>query len=624
MVDEREERVSPSFPGLIQGRFERGRPWWADRLDSAAAQELGQELVHHAAELVALAPELGQAERDGLFEAVLDSLVALRNGSTRIPLPEMVANLATDARARWVVSTSAGDTDAATPLVVVGDWLYHQRTLHYERSLARAVRARHAMPEATWDTSTFADAIAALDGAPGVRLSDEQRAAVVTAARLPLSVVTGGPGTGKTSIVVALLRLLVRLGVEPTRIALAAPTGKAANRLGESLAAQLSSEADDDPIREVPAPGTLHRLLRYAGDGAGFRRDETDPIPADWVIVDEASMIDLVLMERLVRCVPQNAHLVLLGDVEQLPSVDTGTVLRDLIGSPLRGTEAAHVARLRSSFRMDPADPDGRSILSLADAVRSGDVEGTAERLTTSPGGVSYLDVSAEDYRGELVSFAQVWFEERITALDDFWELVERRYPLHDGRFDDADTERIASLFSHFARFRILCLTRVFAAGTNALNEAFHARLARRTIVESAPEFIPGEPVLMLRNDYERGLFNGDQGLVLWVDTGDDVRATAVFPADGEYRAHHLSGLYGQLSHAWAMTVHKSQGSEFDEVAVLLPEEDVPILSRELLYTAITRARRRVQLLGPRDLLAEGISRTVQRYSGLREEIERP
>jgi len=603
---------SSAPPGAVRHRYEGFRAWYGDRLDSAIGEELGPELVHHAAELLAMAPELLDDERDVIFDAVLESLVALQAGSTRIrATTQLQALVGTPATSRILSS----DPLAFTPLIVVDDWLYHQRTLHYERSLARAVRARHVLGAAQWSDADIERATTAVFDSS--RLSDEQREAVLSAARLPLCIVTGGPGTGKTSIVAALLRLLVELGVAPQSIALAAPTGKAANRLGESVFGQFGPLEPTDALAAVEQPSTLHRLLRYSGAGGRFRRDETDPIPADWVIVDEASMIDLVLMERLVRCVAPDAHLVLLGDVEQLPSVDTGTVLRDLIGAE------PFVVRLRESFRMNPADPAGRSILGLAEAVRHGDAEAAAERLAQGPG-VSYTDVDSTEYRGELVAFVQDWFDTRLTAVDDFWELIGRRYPLVDGRFDEPDTERIARLFAHFDRFRILCLTRVFAAGTGALNEAFHARLARKTIVESAPDLIAGEPVLMLRNDYERGLFNGDQGIVLWVDTGDDVRFAAVFPEGGEYRAHHLSGLHGQLTHAWAMTVHKSQGSEFDEVALLLPEEDVPILSRELLYTGITRARRHVHVLGPRTMLDLGISRMVRRYSGLREAISAP
>ena len=602
--------------GTVRQRFARGRPWYANALETPTAQELGADIVHFAAELVAMEPTLDGAPRQAVFDAVLESLVALRNGSTRIPVPDAVAALADSGGCEWLIGSGA---DGYKPLVVRDGWLYHQRTLHYETSLGRAVRERLAEAPRQWETRAVAATLQAVGQDAVLTLSDEQRVAVTTAASMPLTVVTGGPGTGKTSIVVTLLRMLVRLGVDPSEIALGAPTGKAANRLGESIFGQLRDlEGEEDQALlealEAAPPSTLHRMLRYSGDRGVFGRDESDPIEAQWVIVDEASMIDLVLMERLVRCVARGAHLVLLGDVEQLPSVDTGTVLRDLV------TDAPHIARLRQSFRMDPNDPGGRSILELAGTVRDGDPDAALACLAAG-GGVSFEAVEVEEYRAALMPFVDEWFNERITAFDEFWSLIGHRYVLVDGTFSTEDAERISRLFAHYDRFRILCLTRVFAAGTNALNEAFHARLARRTIVENAPELIPGEPVLMLRNDYDRGLFNGDHGLILRVDSGDEVRFAAVFADGASYRAHHLSGLYGQLAHAWAMTVHKSQGSEFDEVALLLPEEDMPLLSRELLYTAITRARKCVRITGPAARLTQGIQRVVQRYSGLQDFI---
>lgn len=602
----------------------RGRsPWYAAWIDDPRTQELGRPLLHHATELVGLSGVADDEVRGALLDAVLDTLVAQQHGSTRVPVSDALAELAGAAAVPTLLST---DESAYRPLIVVDGWLYHQRTLHYERELARQLRARLELADRPAELDAALEAVVAApttlaDGTPVV-LSDEQLEAVRRAARMPLCVVTGGPGTGKTSIVVSLMRALVRAGVAPDRISLAAPTGKAANRLGESIDIQLASlaepdEADQRLAERGHAPVTLHRLLKYSGTRGRFVRDESDPIEADWVIVDEASMIDLVLMERLVRCVPTTANLVLLGDVEQLPSVETGTVLRDLIGADDR----PHVARLRQSFRMDPRDPAGRAILSLAGDVRDGNVSALETRFDGTQPGFAFEDVPTERLRPRLLDFVDTWFRDRVTALDDFTRLARQSYRLLDNELDDAAQADIARLFAHYDRFRILCLTRVFASGSEALNAAFHLRMARQSGVEGIPDYVGGEPVLMLRNDYERRLFNGDQGIVLWVDNGEEVRLAAVFADDVGYRAHHLSGLSGQITHAWAMTVHKSQGSEFDDVALLLPEEDIPLLSRELLYTAITRARKSVTILGARELFMTGAARSIERWSGLSERL---
>jgi exodeoxyribonuclease V alpha subunit len=613
--------------GAVRVSRRRGTLWYDDALSDERGEELGASVVHHAAELVGLVPELHEGERQVVLDAVLDSLVAQQQGSTRIPAPADFARLVQTGKLDPIV----GRTESSyRPLVLANSWLYHQRTLHYERSLAETISERFArLTDHAPDGGELERAITAIREQPtrlksgdAMQLSDEQIDAVRRAAQLSMTVVTGGPGTGKTSIVVSLLRVLVRLGVEAEQIALAAPTGKAANRLGESIEAQLRTIDDeaDDALEHLAAPSTLHRLLRYSGAQGRFRRDESDPIPARWVIVDEASMIDLILMDRLARCVRSDAHLVLLGDVEQLPSVETGTVLRDLIPREGEGRADDHVVRLRKSFRMDPSDPAGRAILTVAGAVKDGDADAVRQAAAGDQPGVEFTDVD-ENYRAYLLDFVDDWFARKITATADFDRLAGQRYVLEDGRFVDEQLDDVRALFEHFERFRILCLTRVFATGANALNEAFHLRMVRRAPVEGVPDFLAGEPVLMLRNDYDRGLFNGDQGLVLRVDTGDEIRQAAVFPDEGGFRAHHLSGLAGQLAHAWAMTVHKSQGSEFDQVTLVLPEEELPLLSRELLYTALTRARRAVRVVGPSELFALGVGRSVQRWSGLAERI---
>jgi exodeoxyribonuclease V alpha subunit len=546
-------------------------------------------------------------------------MAAQRHGSTRIPLPAAIAQLDPD-RLDGLVGRSEEDF---RPLLAIDGWLYHQRALHYERSLALRMRSRMRALRDAEGLEGLEELINDVVATGQVALSDEQRAAVATATVRAMTVITGGPGTGKTTIVVSLLRVLVRLGVAPDRIALAAPTGKAAHRLGESIAEQLNalkeSSAGDAQLRaELPPPQTLHRLLRYSPGRGQFLRDEHDPIPARWVIVDEASMIDLMLMERLVRCLPAETNLVLLGDAEQLPSVETGAVLRDVIGDG-----GPHVVRLRSSFRVDQAAQEGRAILTLADAIRTGSVEAVQTEIRKPPGpGVRFIDVPAPELRARLLSFTDDWFDHQVVEDPQFIDTARRTYVLEDGRFRDDDVGRIDGLVAQLERSRVLCLTRVLPTGADALNASFHLRMARQSRVDGVPDYLAGEPVMVLRNDYRRQLFNGDQGIALWVESDDIRRLCAVFPTADGYVAYHLSALAGRLAHSWAMTVHKSQGSEFDNVAVILPREDLPLLlSRELLYTAVTRARRSVTIFGPAELFAAGVGRVLQRWSGLAERL---
>jgi exodeoxyribonuclease V alpha subunit len=507
-------------------------------------------------------------------------------------------------------------------------------------------------------------------GTKPVELSDEQQRAVLAAIERPLAVISGGPGTGKTSIVVSILRALVRLGVRVEAIALAAPTGKAANRMDGAIRSYL--EAIPDPAGEDaallaarPEPKTLHRLLGWSPSAGRFRHHENNPLAERVVIVDEASMIDLFVIERLLRAVRPDAHLVLLGDADQLPSVEAGAVFRDLLPPAGAGAGDPRVAasvRLTRSYRMDPSRPAGRAILTVARAIQAGRLEdvldepagnagsGGTDATAGNAGSGRHDDgpavprphapasaagpapervrieprSAAADVRFERVellaggparhALLERWFDRNVRAVPELerrWKRVYRRTP--DG-FPAEDRRELAEVFRHHESFRILCLARGDAGGTGAeaVNELLH-----RFAGASGSDPIPGEPVLVRRNDYERGLFNGDQGLVLRVSDGGAARAMAVFPVAGGYEAFPLDAMRGDLDLAWAMTVHRSQGSEFDRVLVLLPDEDGPLVTRELIYTAATRARESVVFVGPRALLAVAAGRPIARDSGI-------
>jgi exodeoxyribonuclease V alpha subunit len=626
--------------------------------------DLGDESLYLA---WALAHEAGLpvAEERALTLLVLASLASLRQGSTRLPLSgeegaahldelwpalggtprerTLALELCAELRQARLAGKSArldpiaGFPGERRPLILDGYALYHQRMHACELSLSSLLAARLAAPAAreAGALSAVLDDVCARPASTATRaiaLTASQRRAVEHALKSSLSVITGGPGTGKTSIVAALLRALARLDVPPDAIALAAPTGKAAFRLRESITRSLGTIAEPAPADlalQCPEAQTLHRLLGYSPSSDRFRRHAGDPLSARVVIVDEASMIDLFLMERLVRAVRPDAQLVLLGDADQLPSVDAGAVLRDLV--PKR--EPSVAVRLTESWRMSPDDPAGRHVLRVAGHVQAGDpapiLDGHAEdaiqrranaaALTFS--GVELLPASA---RGELM---RRWYDERIQLGAELATRARREFALGPNGFGPEDTRELVELFAHSERARVLCVTRGLSrAGAARINRALHDRVladARASgdaiALRSAPAFYPGEPVLMLHNDYDRGLWNGDQGLVLRVSEPGrpGVHFMAVFARESGFAAHPLESLRTSLQHAWATTVHKSQGSELDHVALLLPDEDLPLLQRELLYTAITRARRSVVVAGDEALLRKAIERRARRFSGL-------
>lgn len=633
--------------------------------EAAPTFNLDPSAVTLAAEVVALAPALDDERRAALTLLVLTTLVDAGQGCTRTPVTmshlqgRFLGLMATvgwfegepgDAVATRLVGVASaalaaldgdaigddvdGDIDAIVgchvddfrPLLRVDGWLYHHRMLRAETVLAERLAARAAEPAEGGARVEAAD-----EGA--VTLTAAQRAAVERALGAPLTLISGGPGTGKTSIVVALLRALVRTGVAPEAIALAAPTGKAAWRMGSAIRAGLArsmaevdapSPADAALAAAMPEPMTLHRLLGYSPSADRFRRHAGDPLDAAVVVVDECSMIDVFLMERLVAAVRPGARLVLLGDADQLPSVAAGAVFRDAL-------DALDAARLVESFRMRADDPAGRAVLTVAQRLNGG--MGVAGLQAPLPGGEAVwveraapgelagagVEHLAVDVAGRK-AFLEHWFRRRVRGGPS--ALWAETWPAREGRVEAEAAARLRPLFDWLESARILCLTRAYDAGAARTNERLHAFAAQAAGKPADLRFLAGEPVMMLRNDYDRGLFNGDQGVVLWVEgEGGRAQKAAVFPDLDGLVVHPLATLEAQLDHAYAMTVHKAQGSEYERVAILLPDEDLPLLSRELLYTGITRCRRGVVLVGDVARVAYAASHPVTRFSGLAERL---
>jgi exodeoxyribonuclease V alpha subunit len=571
-------------------------------------------------------------------------VAAVRAGSTRVPTDGRLASalaavggheslhavksVLERARARDPhVAVIVGSPGERTPLVLDGAWIYVERMRALEERFSERVRERigRAVPE---DARRVTRALKAVtDGPPA--LTDEQRRAVRTALTSGLALVTGGPGTGKTTIVVALLRALWWMGTPMHAVAIAAPTGKAAQRLKQAIATGLAQTAGDMSEAGLasiaPEPQTIHRLLGWSPSRSRFARHENDPLPHRVVLVDEASMVDLQAMDRLVRAMPAHARLVLLGDADQLPSVEAGAVFRDLCAG-------LGAARLTTNLRV-ARDPSGQRIVDAAAAVNAGHAgvrfgPAVIQRQRVDELAFEGVEHLAAPWSRVGDALLDRWWTTRIAA-GDFERRASRVFRSREGQIVPNDAVELRALFEHNARFRILCATRVrgFASGADALNEGLLARMrggvrARRW---GKVELAPGTPVVFERNDYERQLFNGDQGLVVRLasDEGEGESLAAVFARGDGFVALPLDAV-PDLSPSFAMTVHKAQGSEFDHVALVLPDADLPLLTRELVYTAITRARRSVTIVGDPELLARAVSRVIDRHCGVAERLAKP
>ncbi|MTD12660.1 exodeoxyribonuclease V subunit alpha [Nakamurella sp. YIM 132087] len=458
------------------------------------------------------------------------------------------------------------------------------------------------------------------------------RRAARTAATRWTTVLGGGPGTGKTTTVARLLAVLTEIsdpgapgsrkpgsatGVAPgpLRIALAAPTGKAAARLQEAVTAEIGASVRPvapeiaDRLGALQA-STLHRLLgAVGGRGLTFRHDRTHRLPHDVVVVDEASMISLTLMARLLAAMRPDARLVLVGDPAQLASVEAGAVLADIVdgldgldgagSAPVSGEEVdgvpsggtvpgraagAGIVRLEHNWRF------GGDIALLATAVRRGDIDGATEILDASGSAVEFLpDGGTAGARADVVAAGR---DLRAAAIAG-----------------DA-----AAALRHLDAHRLLCAHRAGPTGVDHWRRQVEAWLAAdRGEPESGPWY-PGRPVLITANDYPLGLFNGDTGVVVLDADGEPRVVFARGTGTVSFRPTRLD----RFETVHAMTVHRSQGSQFGTVTLVLPEVGSPLLTRELLYTAITRARNKVRILGDREAFAAAVARPAARASGLR------
>ncbi len=651
---------------LVDEWVERG---WCRPLDRAFARFLHQHQPDSPA-LVLLAALL-VSHQLGRGHICLDLQAALEAPDTTLCLPpeeeagaaqlpgkpsQLLAAVSLPAwgqslRDSALVGGSAGNT----PLVLNAGRLYLRRYYRYEEQVAENIRhrLRHRF-DVPDNLVSRLDRLFDPLRSPRERDKSEvhwQSVAAAIAAQSAFSIISGGPGTGKTTTVVQLLRLLQEMALEQgkkLRIRLAAPTGKAAARLTESISQALAGLPEAQRHVLPAEAGTLHRLLGSRPDSRRFTHHEHNPLHVDLLVVDEASMIDLEIMASLLAALPVQARLILLGDKDQLASVEAGSVLGDLCrnadqptyspetvawiqqhtgyrvpaGPPSSTALDQHIVVLRKSHRFGAQSGIGH----LAHAVNTGDTGQVAAAWDRGFADIARLALQTVDDE----AFARLVLDGAVApglvsdAIGDrrigyrgYLELVAA-----GPRADQSEEQWLQLVLDAFGRFQLLAAVRKGDWGVDRLNRKTAEVLHGSGLISRTEGWYAGRPVLVTRNDYSLGLMNGDIGIVLAVRGPDDPGRKdlrVVFPmADGTLKKVLPSRL-NPVETVYAMTVHKSQGSEFEHAVLVLPDSMSPVLTRELVYTGITRARRWFTLVSPRaDMLPEAVHRRTHRASGLK------
>lgn len=576
---------------------------------------------------------MGQPDDSVLFYTVMACSYALREGHSCLQLNEW-ANTT-----QWEKTTENGLKEGGYLFPPLKEWeqylsslsiapasqhpvvyeqgrFYLRRYWQFEDELATAIKnfSHQISIDQTKAKAVLSQLFSNQDSAERPAEIDWQKVSVANAMGKQFSIVTGGPGTGKTTTVTKLLVALCEILERPLTIKMVAPTGKAAQRLTESISAakgalQRQYEFSNHVWTSVPDEAmTIHRLLGVIPRSYQFRHNETNPLNLDIVLVDEASMVDLPLMARLFRALPAHARVILLGDSNQLPSVAAGSVLADIAPDPHPGygqpnadglkaltgywlpvsahTPVDHLTKLTKSYRFK----DTGGIGQLASQIIKGDAKGSWALLSS---------------QNEELTLAQPNdFKDWLTQLTDMYYR-----PVSNA------TDALTAL-QVFSAFRFLAATRVGERGVDEINTLIDRAIKRQLNIPINALFYHGCPIMVTENSYETRLFNGDIGII-WRQ-GDRLRAA--FPSSEGLRWLSLSRL-PSFELVYAMTIHKTQGSEFNRIAIILPEHPSMILSRELIYTGVTRAKSAIEINCNKSVWVKGIEKRVSRNSGLFEKL---
>ncbi|MGD2187221.1 MAG: exodeoxyribonuclease V subunit alpha [Desulfobacterales bacterium] len=527
---------------------------------------------------------------------------------------------------------AVGQPGEICPLILdAKNRLYLYRYWDYENSLSNSIHNRIRKNIEDLDFQRLKQSLDRLFPSVEGEGINWQKVAAAVASLRHFSVITGGPGTGKTFTVTKVLALLLEQMRRPMlQIYLAAPTGKAAARLKESLEQAKTRMNCDDLIKAaIPSDvATIHRMLKPIPGSPYFRYTIDNPLMADVVVVDEASMVDLALMTKLIQAVPENSRLILIGDKDQLASVEAGSVLGDICDRDvMHGFSGSFMNRIKelTGEAVDQVVQASDEEFGLQDSII---VLQKSYRFATSSG-IGGLSQTVNRADAEMI-FAILdnpaekslnW--QRLNPNEGLIEALSQQ--IISGYQSYLKTKDPAEALRQLGRFKILCALNIGPLGVRAINKLAEQVLSRQNLIQLDPlaqnPWYTGRPVLIVRNNYQLGLFNGDIGISMPEADSKDAELFVYFPDDTggvrRFRTYQLP----EHETVFAMTVHKSQGSEFDEVLFILPDQDFSVLTRELIYTALTRARQKIHIWGNRAIIRNAVARKIERTSGLRDAL---
>jgi exodeoxyribonuclease V alpha subunit len=675
------------FKGKAQIEFER-KDGYPDELDTFFESLLSYPLVksrmsienlHLIWHMVELETNIKTSAQKSLFMVVLAAFIGVMEGSTRFPIKEelfegelknLFDNTELDKNRRiplvknvvkQFLSLIKSDLEnvmdripmdqsifdlfqnddsslqRAKPLIIRGDWLYLHKMLFKEVGFLNKLRDlitndnENSIEKESTEISIWYNFNEKED------ISGEKLDALQKAQKYRFSIVSGGPGTGKTSLILALMSLLKQPDMNRLSFALAAPTGKAAYRMSDALKGFINNKPnkertpfEKDLIDNMEAT-TLHRLLGYSPKYHYFKHNKTNPLSAKVVIVDEASMVDIGIMEQLISSLRPDAKLIIFGDANQLPSVSSGAVLRDLVTFPTDFKEHSLFAALLARTTILKKNHRTISeIREIADQINQNEVSSelgnrivhceNTEQFLKKTGIYSYYIKDSAGQVSESTDFLEEWYENTINPMINHENILNVSWDEGEGG-QLSQKPKLKQIFANLERHKLLCVTNVFPTGTKAINSSFHKKHPLFNLRDTS-QFLPGEPVMVMENDYDLNLFNGDTGIILNTKLeGNHVISKAVFFKNGNYRVYSLSRLKHILTLAYAVTVHKSQGSEYESVVLILPEVFIPLCSKELLYTAITRAKKRVLILGSKEVFNKSTQLPTIRYTSIKDAL---
>ena len=606
------------------------------RIDPSQVRQLDVQFSKFLSELETESTDIGVAgflvsSELGKGNVCLDFMAFNEHLSSQ-ELQSVLSSIKTSPLVHLVTESIEITESIETPLVLKGSCLYLQRYYKYENGLDHEIRSRlQPMP---WDVDRQSDLLQSLfDVSPEQSEINWQAVAAYTAAQNKFSVISGGPGTGKTTTVIRLLALIIQQYQSAYKrspiIKLAAPTGKAAMRLTESIVGAKQSLKVDLTIKDaIPQKAeTLHRLLQRNLNG-DFKYNQHNRLHLDVLIVDEASMIDLPLMSKLISAMPEHGQIILLGDKDQLASVEAGSVLADICDNETQHGYSSgfteklksmvggdytdyiekegavirdHICQLRKSYRFD----ENSGIGHLARASNAGDYEAWHTALNPdsheSFSDIAFHELTDEAYKA-VISEATEDISKNIKQINQ------------QGMSDTQALE----IHKAYGRYQILCALKEGPLGVSGINEEIEKLLKHKGAITGESQWYVGRPVIILENDYGLNLYNGDIGILLpqMTESGEAKLKATFIGADEKVRWVQPSRL-PKHDTVYAMTVHKSQGSEFEHCTFILPNYAVPILTKELIYTGITRAKKTLTLLADNRVLKSALKKKVQRSSGL-------